>query len=141
MNIERVPFAFHVALPDEARKPDASTRTVISKSIETDVLAHPSHVFSEDVDSTLRSTVCFQGSPSYLMLRPHFQVCTLPIKSYMILMTLCIRTFIANIVRFVFPYWQSTSDWLGRHSRSPVEPVYRNTITHDNWSYWVGPVR
>jgi ribosome assembly protein 4 len=45
---EHVPFAFHVALPDEARKPDAPTRIVISKSIETDVLAHPSHVFSEE---------------------------------------------------------------------------------------------
>jgi ribosome assembly protein 4 len=45
---EHVPFAFHVALPEEATKPDAPTRIVISKSIEVDVLAHASHAFSEE---------------------------------------------------------------------------------------------
>ncbi|KAG1877618.1 quinon protein alcohol dehydrogenase-like superfamily [Suillus subalutaceus] len=45
---EHVPFAFHVALPEEATKPNAPTRIVISKSIELDVLAHASHAFSEE---------------------------------------------------------------------------------------------
>jgi len=45
---EHVPFAFHVALPEEATIPDAPTRIVISKSIEVDVLAHASHAFSEE---------------------------------------------------------------------------------------------
>lgn len=45
---EHVPFAFHVALPEEATKPNAPTRIVISKSIEVDVLAHASYAFSEE---------------------------------------------------------------------------------------------
>jgi hypothetical protein len=118
---------------------------VISKSIETDVLTHPSHVFSEEDVLIVRC-----APQSVFKVRPTTRCCghtfryvhCLYIESYRsILMTLCIRTFIANIVRFVFPYWQSTSDWLGRHSRSPVEPVYRNTITHVDRSYRVGSVR
>ncbi|KAH9992761.1 WD-repeat protein [Russula compacta] len=44
-----VPFQFHVALPADAVTKESS-RIVISKSIEADVLAHPSHAFSpEDI--------------------------------------------------------------------------------------------
>ncbi|KAL4066090.1 WD40-repeat-containing domain protein [Scleroderma citrinum] len=45
---EHVPYAFHVALPEDATKPNAPTRIVVSKSIEADVLNHPSHAFSEE---------------------------------------------------------------------------------------------
>ncbi|KAI6101288.1 quinon protein alcohol dehydrogenase-like superfamily [Pisolithus sp. B1] len=45
---EHVPYAFHVALPADASKGDAPTRIVISKSIEADVLGHPSLAFSEE---------------------------------------------------------------------------------------------
>lgn len=46
-----VPFSFHVALPDGPdTKPGAPTRIVIAKSLEADVLGHPSDAFStEDV--------------------------------------------------------------------------------------------
>ena len=46
-----VPFSFHVALPDGPdTKPGAPTRIVIAKSLEADVLGHPSDTFSpEDV--------------------------------------------------------------------------------------------
>jgi ribosome assembly protein 4 len=46
---EPVPFQFHVALPADAVTKE-STRIVVSKSIEADVLSHPSHAFSpEDI--------------------------------------------------------------------------------------------
>ena len=46
---EPVPFQFHVALPSDAVTKDSS-RIVISKSIEADVLSHSSHAFSpEDI--------------------------------------------------------------------------------------------
>ncbi len=46
---EPVPFQFHVALPADAVTKESS-RIVISKSIEADVLSHSSHVFSpEDI--------------------------------------------------------------------------------------------
>ena len=45
---DHVPFAFHVALPEDATKPDAPSRIVISKSIQDDVLSHPSQAFSEE---------------------------------------------------------------------------------------------
>lgn len=45
---EHVPYAFHVSLPENAAKLNTPTRIVISKSIETDVLGHPSQAFSEE---------------------------------------------------------------------------------------------
>ena len=46
---EPVPFQFHVALPADAATKE-STRIVVSKSIEADVLSHSSHAFSpEDI--------------------------------------------------------------------------------------------
>lgn len=45
---DHVPFAFHVALPEDATKPNTPTRIVISKSIQEDVLNHPSQAFSEE---------------------------------------------------------------------------------------------
>ncbi|KAF9218220.1 WD40 repeat-like protein [Gyrodon lividus] len=45
---DHVPFAFHVALPEDATKPDVPTRIIISKSLEADVLNHPSHAFTEE---------------------------------------------------------------------------------------------
>ena len=45
-----VPFSFHISLPAEAQTPGAPTRIAIAKSIEEDVLSHPSHAFTpEDV--------------------------------------------------------------------------------------------
>ncbi|KAK7687742.1 hypothetical protein QCA50_008960 [Cerrena zonata] len=45
-----VPFAFHIALPADASTGGAPTRITITKSIEEDVLSHPSHAFTpEDV--------------------------------------------------------------------------------------------
>lgn len=45
-----VPFSFHIALPPDATTPGAPTQLVITKSIQEDVLAHPSHAFTpEDV--------------------------------------------------------------------------------------------
>jgi hypothetical protein len=45
-----VPFAFHIAIPADEAKPGAPTRITISKSIEADVLSHPTHAFTpEDV--------------------------------------------------------------------------------------------
>ncbi|TFK68735.1 WD40 repeat-like protein [Pluteus cervinus] len=44
-----VPFSFHVALPDDAKTASgAPTRVVISKSIEADILEHPSDAFSTE---------------------------------------------------------------------------------------------
>ncbi|KAI0321569.1 WD-repeat protein [Amylostereum chailletii] len=43
-----VPFQFHIALPGSETKPGDATRVVISKSIEVDVLAHPSQAFSSE---------------------------------------------------------------------------------------------
>lgn len=43
-----VPFSFHVSLPDDETKPGAPTRLVVSKSLETDVLAHSSGAFSQE---------------------------------------------------------------------------------------------
>lgn len=44
-----IPFSFHVSLPEnEDRKPGEPTRIVISKSIEADVLAHPSQTFTQE---------------------------------------------------------------------------------------------
>ncbi|KAH9975808.1 WD-repeat protein [Lactifluus volemus] len=46
---EPVPFQFHAVLPADVVNTE-STRIVISKSIEADVLSHPSHAFSpEDI--------------------------------------------------------------------------------------------
>ncbi|KAF7790242.1 hypothetical protein EIP86_001194 [Pleurotus ostreatoroseus] len=45
-----VPFAFHIALPSEATSSGAPSQIVISKSIQDDVLSHPSNAFTpEDV--------------------------------------------------------------------------------------------
>ena len=45
-----MPFAFHIALPSDATAAGAPTQIVISKSIEEDVLSHPSNAFTpEDV--------------------------------------------------------------------------------------------
>ena len=48
---EPVPFSFHVKLPENKNAPaDAATQVVISKSIETDVLGHPTGDFTtEDI--------------------------------------------------------------------------------------------
>jgi ribosome assembly protein 4 len=43
-----VPFSFHVSLPADATSPGALTRIVISKSIEADVLSHPTQAFTEE---------------------------------------------------------------------------------------------
>ena len=43
-----VPFSFHVSLPQDQTKPEAPTRIVVSKSLETDVLAHSSGAFSQE---------------------------------------------------------------------------------------------
>jgi ribosome assembly protein 4 len=43
-----VPFSFHVSLPEDETKPGAPTRIVVSKSLETDVLAHSSGAFSQE---------------------------------------------------------------------------------------------
>ncbi|KAF7983667.1 hypothetical protein HWV62_19561 [Athelia sp. TMB] len=45
---EPVPFSFHVSLPEDAATPGANTRIVISKSIEADVLSHPTQAFTEE---------------------------------------------------------------------------------------------
>jgi len=45
---DHVPFGFHVLLPEDATKLNAPTRVVISKSIQEDVLNHPSQAFSEE---------------------------------------------------------------------------------------------
>ena len=45
---EPVPFSFHVSLPADATSPGAPTRIVISKSIEADVLSHPTQPFTEE---------------------------------------------------------------------------------------------
>lgn len=45
-----MPFAFHITLPVDAQTLGAPTRIAIAKSIEEDVLSHPSHAFTpEDV--------------------------------------------------------------------------------------------
>lgn len=41
-----VPFAFHIALPADAAKPGAPTQIAIAKSIEEDILSHPSNAFT-----------------------------------------------------------------------------------------------
>ncbi|EKM50081.1 uncharacterized protein PHACADRAFT_213844 [Phanerochaete carnosa HHB-10118-sp] len=47
---EPVPFAFHIALPTGTAKPGAPTQIAIAKSIEEDVLSHPSNAFTpEDI--------------------------------------------------------------------------------------------
>ena len=47
---EPVPFAFHIALPQDASATGQPTQIVISKSIQEDVLSHPSNSFTpEDV--------------------------------------------------------------------------------------------
>ncbi|KAH9840010.1 WD-repeat protein [Rhodofomes roseus] len=43
-----VPFSFHIALPADATTPGAPTQLVIAKSIEEDVLSHPSHAFTQE---------------------------------------------------------------------------------------------
>lgn len=45
-----IPFAFHVALPQDPDNPvpGAATRIVIGKSIEADVLAHPAQMFTQE---------------------------------------------------------------------------------------------
>ena len=43
-----MPFSFHISLPADAASPGAPTRIVISKSIQTDVLSHPSQAFTEE---------------------------------------------------------------------------------------------
>ena len=45
---EPVPFAFHIALPSDASTGGAPTRITISKSIEEDVLSHPSNAFTQE---------------------------------------------------------------------------------------------
>jgi len=45
---EPVPFSFHISLPADATSPGAPTRIVISKSIEADVLSHPTQAFTEE---------------------------------------------------------------------------------------------
>ncbi|KDQ51089.1 hypothetical protein JAAARDRAFT_164179 [Jaapia argillacea MUCL 33604] len=45
-----VPFSFHVEIPADSATPGAPTRVVISKSIEEDILSHPTKAFTpEDV--------------------------------------------------------------------------------------------
>ncbi|KAI0796167.1 WD-repeat protein [Abortiporus biennis] len=47
---EPVPFAFHITIPSESETAGQPTQIVISKSIENDVLSHPSQAFTpEDV--------------------------------------------------------------------------------------------
>ena len=43
-----MPFSFHVTLPEDEVVPGAPTRIVISKSIEADVLSHPTHAFTQE---------------------------------------------------------------------------------------------
>lgn len=43
-----MPFSFHVTLPTDTTTPGAPTRIVISKSIEADVLSHPTQAFTEE---------------------------------------------------------------------------------------------
>ena len=45
-----MPLAFYISLPADVQAPGAPTRIAIAKSIEVDVLSHPSQAFTpEDV--------------------------------------------------------------------------------------------
>jgi ribosome assembly protein 4 len=116
---EHVPFAFHVALPEEATTPNAPTRIVISKSIEVDVLSHASHAFSEEDVLVVRC-----APQSVFKVRPATR-CSATLSGLLIfpwnrsiIINVCqcncgIRTFLTDIVRFILPYWQFTCDWFG----------------------------
>ena len=43
-----VPFAFHVAVPADEAKPGLPTRLAIAKSIQSDLLEHPTHTFTQE---------------------------------------------------------------------------------------------
>jgi hypothetical protein len=78
---EPVPFQFHVALPADAVTKDSS-RIVISKSIEADVLSHSSHAFSpEDI------LVVYCSPQSVFRVRPA---------------TRCSSSLSGRVMRFVF---------------------------------------
>lgn len=142
---EPVPFQFHVALPADAVTKESS-RIVITKSIEADVLSHSSRAFSpEDIlvvhcspQSVFRvrpATRCssslsgqdipFRHLAPFLMLNPRHSI----------------RSLVTNPLCIVLPNGEPPCHGLRRYQRALVGSVHGNPVAHALGPQGVGPMR
>jgi ribosome assembly protein 4 len=133
---EPVPFQFHVALPADAVTKESS-RIVISKSIEADVLSHSSHVFSpEDIlvvhcspQSVFRvrpATRCSSSLSGRVIIHSAINACLLmPVIDHIV-----IRSLVTNFMCIVLSDREPPCYGLRRCQCTLVGSVYRNTLAY-----------
>jgi len=139
---EPVPFQFHVALPAEAVTKESS-RIVISKSIEADVLSHSSRAFSpEDIlvvhcspQSVFRVRPATRCSSSLSGQVQFFSSSPPPSSSFKpsLLTQNSIRSLVTNTLCIFLPNGEPPCDGLGRYQCTLVGPVYGNAFAYALW--------
>lgn len=106
-----VPFSFHISLPADAIAAGAPTRLVISKSIESDVLNHPSDAFTpEDV------FIIHCSPQAVFKVRPATRCSsTLPGENHSIQSNKsnrCARPYLSHPLRIILSNWKFTGHGL-----------------------------
>jgi ribosome assembly protein 4 len=110
---EPVPFAFHITLPADAAKSGAPTQIAIAKSIEEDVLSHPSNAFTPEDILIVRCSpqAVFRVRPA-TRCSSTLSGASKVYKTWAVNLMLC-RPYVSYPLCVVFPYWQPTSYWIG----------------------------
>lgn len=127
-----VPFSFHVSLPADAASPGAPTRIVISKSIEADVLSHPTQAFTEE------DVLVVHCSPqSVFKVRPATRCSstlsgdnyTTELCEYILTYSTAARSYFSDPLCGVLANRQYDGNRFRRHKRSPLGSIHRDTLT------------
>lgn len=138
---EPVPFSFHVTLPEDSKTgQNSSARIVVTKSIEADVLNHPSgHFTPEDI-------IVIHCSPqSVFRVRPATR-CSSTLSGIFVcypdglvsLTKVSQRTLITDSLCVILSNWETSGHGIWRYQRAIMGSQYRNTFTHLVGSQWLG---
>ena len=140
-----MPFSFHISLPADAASPGAPTRIVISKSIEADVLSHPTRAFTEE------DVFVVHCSPqSVFRVRPATRCsstlsggCHLDFENLhcALICRFFFRTHCSNSMCLIFADWEYDGDRIGRYKCSFMGFVHRDAFTRAFWPQGLGTLR
>jgi hypothetical protein len=139
-----VPFTFYIDLPgkDNAETPNAGpARLTIARTIEEDILQHPSKAFTpEDIlvvrcspQAVFRVRPATRCSSTLSGAKENFCSCNAILK-------VGIRSRIAHTLCILLAYWSFTRDWIRRQYCAPMESGYRNPFAYSERTYWMGSV-
>lgn len=138
-----MPFAFHVALPSDAETlPGAPTRIVISKSIEEDVLAHPSGAFNTEGVLVVRC-----APQSVFRVRPATRCSSTLSGTYprrdpgSQLIAMAHRTCIPNLMRIILADGQPPRHGCRRRTLPPLGPRHRDPLARPRGPHRLGALR